>query len=174
MSKALIHHLFLRNCNDGQGDVTCLDRDITTEEALKYFINAELAFGSRIVSVTPTEIKTTSACMGVVDNMTFSGAAEAMQELFEIATIYNTIPCVYRDVKFPTTIAGRHFSAMAGAFLSDLATANGLLYATIVTAVTNKAEKAVVDKLNRKELIDLYLMLACGEITTQELEQAYC
>lgn len=173
MSVPAIHHLFLRSFDDSRETATCANRFITSAQALDYMVRAELAFGSQIVSLTPTQIKTRSSCMGSIDNMTFSGDSEAMRELYDLCHTYNSIPCIYRNVVFPSTIAGAKFSKDVSGFLTDLAKSKGLLQATLATCILTRADKVNIEALNRNDLIDLFLMLATGQATAQEVNEVF-
>lgn len=173
MSASTVHHLFVRSFDDSRKTVTCADRFITPAQALDYMVRAELAFGSQIVSLTPTQIKTSSSCLGCIDNMTFSGDGEAMRELYDLCHTYNSIPCEYRPVVFPSTIAGAKFSKDVSGFLTDLAKSKGLLQATLATCILARASKVNIEALNRNELIDLFLMLATGSVTVEEVNEVF-
>lgn len=84
-----IHHIFHRT-RDGEKSL-CMDRKISPAEALKYFVAAELAFGSTITLVEPDRIETYSKCMNSVDVMSFTGPWESMVFLHQMALVYKAI-----------------------------------------------------------------------------------
>lgn len=82
----MIHHVFVRT-TDGRSSV-CMDRQMTPQEALKYFVRAELYYGSKLLLISEERIRTTSRCMGSTDDMEFSGTKEELAELYEIARFH--------------------------------------------------------------------------------------
>jgi hypothetical protein len=117
-----IKHVFDRTTNAEKS--TCMNREISKQEALKYFVAAELQYGSRITLIDPMQIRTYSKCFGSVDEMIFSGSQEEMAELVEIARAY-TATCEGQDAveEFFTQSSDQEFNRVASEFLSDMATA---------------------------------------------------
>lgn len=116
----MIKHLFTRT-KDSEVR-TCMDREISPQEALQYFVAAELFYNSNMVSISDTEIRSNSYCFGSVDDMVFSGAKEEMVELVEIARAFedakkgsSAIVMAFNETK------NQQFNADASAFMSDMA-----------------------------------------------------
>jgi hypothetical protein len=118
----MIHHYFTRTFSDGRDKSVCADQQVPKEKMLQYFVDAELHYNSRIVSISDTEVKTTSGCFGCVDDMTFSGPADEMTDLVAIARAYqeavNGSPAV---LHLFTQSKSRQFNEDATEFLTAMA-----------------------------------------------------
>lgn len=125
-----IHHIFDRVSKTNAE--RCMDREITPTAALQYFVDAELAFGSKITLATPDKVCTISSCLGVVDNMSFSGSIEEMELLYKLASYHTIADRTEPVVKSVLNASNnKEYNKYAAAFLVSLSQANKFLQSTL-------------------------------------------
>ncbi len=167
-----IHHLFTRT-RDGVASV-CTDRVIDPAVALRYLITAEFGYGSKVVSVSPTEIRTTSSCMGSVDDMIFNGPEEDMRKLVRFTNLYtealdSMIVSESRRVSTQDAV----FNAHANAFIAQSSKGEGSLKVTLMTLISIQAPAVDFSKLNGGELLELFMQLEFGELSADEVNEVF-
>ncbi|BAW19164.1 hypothetical protein [Ralstonia phage RP31] len=119
----MIKHYYTRTFDDARGVMVCEDRQMTPQAALKYFVRAEVYYGSKMVFVSEDEVRTKSGCFGAVDDMVFSGSKEDLAEIYEIARF------LVDDTNAETASYNFHhskdqkFNKMASEFMTDILSA---------------------------------------------------
>lgn len=117
----MIKHYFTRT-RDGAVSV-CMDRQITPQEALKYFVRAEVYYGSKMVLVTEEEVRTKSGCFGSVDDMVFSGTKADMAEIYEIARFLVEDAMAEKESVYFGYSKDQKFNEQASEFLTEILSA---------------------------------------------------
>lgn len=164
----MIKHYFTRT-RDGETSV-CMDRELSKEKALQYFVDAELNYGSRLVHIGATEIKTTSSCFGCVDDMVFSGSAEDMRDLFEVAQAYAAGRNAHgTEANLFLSSRNQEFNRHATLFLTDLASARKPFLAAIWHMLVKKG--AVPNETTRER--DIHAAFDLIYIDNQDAHEVF-